>query len=78
MVRHTELNQQIADKKFYRLRPISRCYMNWTQIQNSSSNELKSHMEDFILIMMMLLKSDEGFGSGKNMCWIYPNDFLTR
>ena len=32
---------------------------------NSSSDELKSHMEDFILIIIMLLKSDEGFGSGK-------------
>ena len=30
---------------------------------NSSSNELKSHMEDFILIM--LHQSDKGFGSGK-------------
>ena len=32
---------------------------------NSSSNELKSHMEDFILIIIMLQQSDEGFGSGK-------------
>ena len=30
---------------------------------NSSSNELKSHMEDFILIIIILLKSDKGFGS---------------
>ena len=33
---------------------------------NSSSNELKSHMEDFILIIIMLQQSDEGFDSGKN------------
>ena len=32
---------------------------------NSSSNELKSHMEDFILIIIMLQQSDKGFGSGK-------------
>ena len=33
----------------------------------SSSNELKSYMEDFILtVNLMLLKSDQGFGSGKN------------
>ena len=38
--------------------------LDWNM--NSSSNELKSHMEDFILIIIMLLKSDEGFGSGKN------------
>ena len=31
-----------------------------------SSKELKSHMEDFILLILMLLKSDKGFGSGKN------------
>ena len=28
---------------------------------NSYSNELKSHMQDFILIMIMLQKSEEGF-----------------
>ena len=33
---------------------------------NSSSNEWKSHMEAFILIIIMLQQSDEGFGSGKN------------
>ena len=32
---------------------------------NSYSNEFKSHMEDFILITIILLKSDKGFGSGK-------------
>ena len=32
---------------------------------NSSSNELKSHMEDFILITIKLQQSDKGFGSGK-------------
>ena len=32
---------------------------------NSSSNELKSHVEDFILITIMLQQNDEGFGSGK-------------
>ena len=32
---------------------------------NSSSNELKSHLEEFILFIIMLLKCDEGFGSGK-------------
>ena len=32
---------------------------------NSSSNELKSDMEDFILIIIMLQQSDEGFDSGK-------------
>ena len=32
---------------------------------NSSSNELKSHMEDFILIIIMLQQSGEGLGSGK-------------
>ena len=32
---------------------------------NSSSNELKSHMEDFILIIIILQQSDEVFGSGK-------------
>ena len=31
----------------------------------SSSNELKSHMEDFKLIIIMSQQSDEGFGSGK-------------
>ena len=35
---------------------------------NSSSDELKSHMEAFILIIIMLLKSDEGFGLGKKLC----------
>ena len=38
---------------------------------NSSSNELKSHMEDFILIIIMLQQSYKGFGSGKNLCWIF-------
>ena len=32
---------------------------------NSSSNELKSHVEDFILITIKLQQSDEGLGSGK-------------
>ena len=32
---------------------------------NSSSNALKSHMEDIVSLIMMLPKSDEGFGSGK-------------
>ena len=32
---------------------------------NSSSNELKSHMEDFILIIIMQQQSGEGFGSDK-------------
>ena len=31
---------------------------------NPSSNELKSHM-DFIIIIIMLQQSDKGFGSGK-------------
>jgi hypothetical protein len=35
---------------------------------NSSSNEIKSHMEDFILITIKLQQSDKGFGSGKNVC----------
>ena len=35
-------------------------------ITNSSSNELKSHMDEFILIIIMLQQSYEGFGSGKN------------
>ena len=33
--------------------------------RNSSSNELKSYMEDFLLIIIMLQQSDKGFGSGK-------------
>ena len=33
---------------------------------NSYSNELKSHMDEFILIIIMLQQSYEGFGSGKN------------
>ena len=33
---------------------------------NSSSNELKGHMEAFIFTIIMLLKSDEVSGSGKN------------
>ena len=33
---------------------------------NSSSNELKSHMDEFILIIIMLQQSYKGFGSGKN------------
>ena len=33
---------------------------------NSSSKELKSHMEDFILIIIMLQQSGKGFDSGKN------------
>ena len=32
---------------------------------NSSSDESKSHIEAFILIILMLLKSDKGFGLGK-------------
>ena len=32
---------------------------------NSFSNELKSHMEDFIFILIILPKNDEGFGLGK-------------
>ena len=32
---------------------------------NSSSNELKSKMGDFILIIIMLQQSDKGFGDGK-------------
>jgi hypothetical protein len=43
--------------------------LDWNK--NSSSNDLKSQMEDFKLIKIMFLKSDEGFGSGKNMCWIF-------
>ena len=47
---------------------------------NSSSNELKCHMEDFILITIMLQQSNEGFGSGKkhlfDMCTkSYANGF---
>ena len=38
---------------------------------NSYSNEFKSHMEDFILIIIILLKSDKDFGSGKSMTWIF-------
>ena len=38
---------------------------------NSYSSEFKSHMEDFILIIIILLKSEKSFGSGKNMCWIF-------
>ena len=38
--------------------------LDWNM--NSSSNDLKSHMEDFIFILAMLLKSDEVSGSGKN------------
>ena len=37
--------------------------MTWNT--NSYSNEFKSHMEDFVLIIIILLKSDKGFGSGK-------------
>ena len=37
----------------------------------SSFNELESHMEDFMLIIIMLLKSDEGFEQEKNMRWIF-------
>ena len=33
--------------------------------KNSSSNELRSHMDEFILIIIMLQQSYEGFGSGK-------------
>ena len=32
---------------------------------NSSSNELKSHMKEIILIIIMLQQSYEGFGSGQ-------------
>ena len=32
---------------------------------NSYSSEFKSHMEDFILVIIILLKSDKGFGAGK-------------
>ena len=32
---------------------------------NSYSNELKSHMDEFKLIKIMLQQSYEGFGSGK-------------
>ena len=38
--------------------------LNWNM--NSSSNELKSHMEDFIYIIITILKGDKDFGSGKN------------
>ena len=39
---------------------------------NSYSSEFKSHMDDFIYIMILLLKSDKGFGSGKkNISWIF-------
>ena len=44
---------------FYRFRPISRCFITWTQIQ------IHLLMEDFILIIIMLQQSDKGFGSGK-------------
>ena len=32
---------------------------------NSYSSEFKSHMEAFILIIIVLQRSDKGFGSGK-------------
>ena len=32
---------------------------------NSSSKELKSHMEDIVWIIIMLQQSDKGFDSGK-------------
>ena len=41
---------------------------------NSSSNELKIHMEDFIIIIIMSQQSYEGFGSCKN----YVLDICTK
>ena len=38
---------------------------------NSSFNELKCHMEDFILIIIILQQSDEVLVQVKNMCWIF-------
>ena len=35
--------------------------LNWNT--NSYSSEFKSHMEDFILVIIILLSSDKGFGS---------------
>jgi hypothetical protein len=32
---------------------------------NSYSSEFKSHIEDFILIIIILINSEKGFGSGK-------------
>ena len=43
---------------------------------NSYSNEFKSHMEDFIFIVIILLKSDKDFGSGKNMSWIFVQNHM--
>jgi hypothetical protein len=33
-------------------------------------------MEDFILLIIILLKSDEGFGSAKNMSWIFVQNSM--
>ena len=58
---HTELNQQILTKKGQHVIGLGQfLYVLWP-----SSNELKSHMEDIISLIIMLLKSEEGFGSGK-------------
>ena len=37
--------------------------LHWSK--NSYSNQFKSDMEDFILVIIMLQLSDEGFDSGK-------------
>ena len=43
--------------------------LHWSK--NSYSSQFKSDMEDFTLIIVILLKSDKGFGSAKNMSWIF-------
>ena len=54
--------------------------LHWSK--NSYSSQFKSDMEDFTLIIVILLKSDKGFGSAKNMSWIFaqkaPYEFWTH
>ena len=38
---------------------------------NSSSNDLKSHMDEFILIIIMLQQATRVLDQAKNMCWIF-------
>ena len=43
--------------------------LHWSK--TSYSNQFKSDMEDFILVIVILLNSDKGFGPAINMSWIF-------
>ena len=76
VVRHSELNQQIADKKAHHFLVLDQfldfLFMTWIGIRihilMSSKVILRSL---YVLIIIILQKIDKGCSSGKNKSWIF-------